>query len=426
MTVAASRKAASAGALVLGALLVWNIGNYAFFLLAGRLLGVDDYGLLAALLGFTVVIAVPASAFQMELARQVGAHGREEGAAVLARAAAAAAWIAPAICVALALGVVALSFVLDIPATGLVLTLAVIAPMPVLFLALGQLQGEHRFGAFSGAFSIMGGARPLLLLPLVLVLPGVIAGLGATFGAMAGAAALALIACRGALRERRPVAPAHWSELRTGVPVLALGLAGIAVLTNVDVIAARIWLTPEQAGQFAAVAVLAKAVIVVPQAASTVLLPRVATRGRNRLPAGELLAIGVLLAAGAALVGVVVGLVAAEPLIALTFGEEFTGLSWLLAPFAAASGMLGAMIVLVNHHVGRRSLRFAWGMGGLAVAYMIALAIAHDSAGAIVAVNAIIGFAGLVMHEILFARQDDSMLRGMRALVHNLRHGGLA
>lgn len=419
-----SRQAASAGAQVFTALLAWNIGNYAFFLLAGRLLGVDDYGLLAALLAVTVVVAIPSSAFQMEIARQVGAHGSAAGGAVYARATLAAAWVGPALALASALVVVALSVAIELPVVGLVITLAVIAPMPVLFLGLGQLQGEHRFGAFAASFSLMGGARPVFLIPLAALGLGVAAGLGATLAATILATGVALFACRRHFRPRRLVEPAYWSELRRGVPVVAFGLAGIAVLTNVDVIAARVWLSPTEAGQFAAVAVLAKSVIIVPQAASTVLLPRVAARGRQKMPAGELLAVGVLLAAVAGLVGVVIGLVAAEPLLRLTFGAEFTGLSWLLAPFAAASGMLGAMIVLVNHHVGRRSMRFAWAMGGLALAYLLALGLAHDSPQQIVAVNIIIGLAGLALHEVVFARDENSILRGARLLARTLRPPG--
>lgn len=36
-----------AGGPVLAALVVWNAGNYAFFLLAGRALGPSEYGLAA-------------------------------------------------------------------------------------------------------------------------------------------------------------------------------------------------------------------------------------------------------------------------------------------------------------------------------------------------------------------------------------------
>lgn len=410
----ATRRAASAGAKVFGALVAWNVGNYAFFLLAGRLLGVDDYGLLAALLAVTVVASVPLGALQMEIARQVAGAGAEEiGSTVYARALIRAAWLGPLAAVLAAMVTVGVATAVETPVVGLALTFAAIAPMPALFLGLGQLQGEHRFGAFSVGFATWGGARPILLLPLVAVGLGITAGLWATFGAVLLAALIAIWPTRERLARRRPPAPAAWGAFRRGTPVVAFGLAGIAVLTNVDVIAAQVWLTPTEAGWFAAVAVLAKAVILVPQATSTVLLPRIAAREAEAMPAGELLAIGVILALAAGLVGVLVGLTVSEPILRLTFGEDFTGDAPLLAPFAFASGLLGALIVLVNHHVGRRSLRFAWAMGGLALAYLLALGILHDSAEQIVAVNIAAGVVGLVMHEALFARDDESLARGL-------------
>lgn len=406
----------SSGGLVLLAFVAWNGGNYLFFLLAGRLLGVDEYGLLAALLAVTVVASVPCNALQMEVARQVAAHGRVAGATVSRRAVAGAAWIGPALAV-LATGLAGLlALGGDVPVGPLAVTFVAIAWMPVLFLGLGQLQGEHRFGAYAGSFSVLGGVRPLLLVPLVAIGLGVYSGLVATAAAVVLAAGLALVA--EPLLVRGPGAPTQvaWRQFRHAVPVVAFGLAGIAVLTNVDVIAGRVWLTPTQSGQFAAVAVLAKAVIVVPQTVSTVLLPRIASRSHAQAPTVALLAIGVLSALAAGLVGVLVGLVAAEPIIRITFGSEFTGLAWLLAPFAAASGLLGALIILVNHHVGRRSTRFAWAMGGVAVAYVLGLVLFHGSPEAIVIVNIAAGVLGLVVHEALFLGRGESILEGLRAL----------
>ena len=66
-----SRPAAPAlrgGGVVLIALVAWNLGNYAFFLVAGRWLGPEDYGLVAALLAATLVVAVPVQALQFATA----------------------------------------------------------------------------------------------------------------------------------------------------------------------------------------------------------------------------------------------------------------------------------------------------------------------------------------------------------------------
>src|SRR5204863_5471223 len=65
------------------------VANYAFLLAAGRILGSEDYGSLAALLGLLTVVLLPAGAVQLAVSREVSrriAQGDGEGADRFARA----------------------------------------------------------------------------------------------------------------------------------------------------------------------------------------------------------------------------------------------------------------------------------------------------------------------------------------------------
>src|SRR6266566_1706649 len=76
------------GALLGAASGVSIVANYIFLLAAGRILGSDDYGSLAALLGLLAVVLIPAGALQMAASREVSRHvasGDSAGAARLAR-----------------------------------------------------------------------------------------------------------------------------------------------------------------------------------------------------------------------------------------------------------------------------------------------------------------------------------------------------
>ena len=55
--------------VVLVALVAWNAGNLVFFVVAGRLIGPDEYGTLAALLAVTQIALVPAGALQVAVVR---------------------------------------------------------------------------------------------------------------------------------------------------------------------------------------------------------------------------------------------------------------------------------------------------------------------------------------------------------------------
>ncbi|MFY9579846.1 MAG: hypothetical protein WAQ33_11010, partial [Gaiellaceae bacterium] len=64
------------------------VGAYVFLLAAGRILGSDDYGSLAALLGLLAVVLIPAGALQMAVSREISrriASGDPAGASALAR-----------------------------------------------------------------------------------------------------------------------------------------------------------------------------------------------------------------------------------------------------------------------------------------------------------------------------------------------------
>jgi O-antigen/teichoic acid export membrane protein len=404
------------GGLVLAAFIVWNGANYAFVLLAGRELGPSDYGLLAALLAAMQVVAVPASSLQFAAARLLAAPpaGQVELAEgiyrrVWRRCAVATPIIALAACIAILIASVAAP---EIPTGPLLLTAAATAPLGLFFLALGRLLGEQRFGAYSLCFALWGAPRPLVLLPLVALGLGVYAALGATGAAVAAALSTCIWLTRGARPMREPSTD-QWRAFTWKVVPVVAGLAALGLLANLDVIVARIALSAHTAGQFAAVATLAKAIFLVPQAVSSVLLPRVAARSAAAEDTGILigLGVGVTLAVGG-LASVVVGTFA-EPLLRITFGEDFTASAGLLAPYVGASTLIGALLVAIYHHIGRSADRFVWGAVGLAALMSLLFVGLHGSQGTIVAVDAIVGVTGLLVHECLFFRTREAIVPGL-------------
>jgi O-antigen/teichoic acid export membrane protein len=256
------------GGTVLAALTGWNAGNYTFFLLAGRTLGPSEYGL---------VVAVPTQSLQFAAARLVAAPpGGEAG---LAEGIYRRAWHRCTVATpAIALVAVVAILAVDSPQVGpLVMTIVAVVPLGFFFLALGRLQGEERFTAHSLCFVAWGVSRPILFLPLAAVGLGVYAALGATAVAVVLALSAALCVLRGARPAREPSA-AEWRAFTRPLVPLVVGLSGLGLLTQLDVIVAKLVLGDDSAGQFAATAALAKAVYLVPQAVSLVLLPPVATR----------------------------------------------------------------------------------------------------------------------------------------------------
>jgi O-antigen/teichoic acid export membrane protein len=99
------------------------------------------------------------------------------------------------------------------------------------------------------------------------------------------------VSWRGA-RPARESSAAEWRAFTRPLVPLIVGLCGLGLLTQLDVNVAKLVLGDDSAGQFAATATLAKAVYLVPQAVSLVLLPPVATRSAAEQDTGMLVGSG--------------------------------------------------------------------------------------------------------------------------------------
>ncbi len=412
--------------IVTAAMLAWNIGNFVFFFVAGRLIGPDEYGLLAALLAITIVATIPAAALPAAVVRaesDVVRAAPEAAGAIYRWALGWTAVVLPFIAGA-AIGIAALVGALtEAPAGPLMLTVAAIAPIPLLFLSLGQLQAEHRFMGYSGALSLIGVPRAPFFLLLLPVMAGVYAGLLASAGAVVLAFAVAIALTWTSLRSRVPAPAGVKRAFVRSLPPVTVGLVGVALLAQADIVAAEVSLAGDTAGRFAAVAVLGKAVVLIPQGVSVAVLPRVAARKAAGQDTGPLLALAVTATVVGGLVATAVAAVIAKPLIELTYGSDFAASSDLLAPIALVSTLLGVLIVLTNHHAGRRGDRFLWVIGLMALALPLLFVALHGSATQLIVADAIAYSAILVVHELIYGRGPDGIVRGVYLL---LRHGRAA
>ncbi|HTI34935.1 MAG TPA: oligosaccharide flippase family protein [Miltoncostaea sp.] len=397
---------------------LWNLGNYAFFLLAGRILGPHDYGLVAALLAAALVIQTPFMSFAGALARVVGGRAdRGEGVYALALRRATVATVAAGVLAAAAILVA--GAIDDRVATGpLLATLATLLPAAVLPLGFGQLQGEHDFRRFATGMASFGLPRPVALAVLAA------AGLG-IYAALLGTAVTAFIALAVVLGyTMRPAraAPADasgeaWRDFSRSLLPFFVGIAAFSALTNVDVVVAKLALGGDDAGIFASAAVIAKSVLVIPQAIATIAIPRIAARRSAGRPTSTLLAIqaGATIAAGLVVTGVVA--VLRDPLVTITFGDEYADAAGLLVAFTAAMSLMGVVLILLYHQLALGRYGYAWVLLGVALLQVVLLAGFHGSADAIVAVDAIVAGVAVIAHEILPGRGGDRLWRGVAAEV---------
>lgn len=371
------------GGLALGvASVLSNALGYAFTVVLARSFGPADYGALVALLGAGLIGTIPASGLQYVVARRTVALGLAPGRNDGATLALAAGTGAALLLAAAAVSPLARSY-LHLSGVGPVLALgATLVPMTLAGAVQGALLGHGRFTALGTVYVVSATGR-FAAGALTVVL-----GWGVT-GAMALLAAAAvlttgfawLLAGPGTWRGGDRLRPER--ALAGDVARACSAVAGIIVLSNVDVLLARHYLDPETSGAYGVASLFAKAVLWGAQFVAQAAYPALArSEGRRRLLGRTLAA-----SAGIGMVGVALTAVAAGPVVRAVTGQGDYGEAARLAPWFALLGLgwtLAQALLLAAVAAGdRRPGRLLW--AAIAVEAGAVALLLHHSPGQILA-----------------------------------------
>ena len=373
---------ARAGVLLGVASVLSNALGYGLTVLLTRSFGPAEYGALGALLGVGLIGGIPAGALTYVLARRTAAAELPTGANERAG--------------------LRLSITVGAVVGGLVIVLSPVAdaffhlgsPWPAFWLGvmllpysvqgalLGGLLGHERYTAF---------AAGQLLTALARFAAGVVTALLAL--SVAGAmAALAVGTFAAAAGLWWMCGPASWSvpgrsrDLLADLARACSAIAGVIVLSNVDLLLARHFLSREESGAYALAALFGKACLWGAQFVPALVFPRLARDGSGR----GLLLRSAAAAAGVGAAGILVASVAAGPVVRVIAGDDpgYAEAVNLAVPFAIL-GTLWALVqlaLLAAVAAGDpRPGRLLWVV--VAVESLIIAVGAHDSPATILAVS---------------------------------------
>jgi O-antigen/teichoic acid export membrane protein len=261
-TLPSSRSLARGGLLVAVGMAAANIVTYAFSLIMSRRLGPIAFGELAAVLGAVVVGSVPAMALQAVLARRTAVIvGTPSTGSPLSAALPIGRRVGVGSVLIGALVAVPLAMLLDLPGPATALWgAALLGPFALVCSAQGVLQGEQRFGRLATVFIVVATLR------FGGGLVGLVAGATPTWVMAGSAVGTALAAAAGLVlaRDERDRIGGAAEGLLTGVgrelAQVCAAVGGLLVLTNLDLILARITLPHTQAGVYAVGALATKAI----------------------------------------------------------------------------------------------------------------------------------------------------------------------
>jgi O-antigen/teichoic acid export membrane protein len=272
--------------------------------------------------------------------------------------------------------------------------------------SLGPLQGRERFGAVGAVLAGPQGAlRPVLLLPGVAV-----AGIAGALGSLVVATVIGLVGVATALRRILGRRGSTRIALTGIVPALA-ALTAFASLTNADVVAAKIVLSPTDAGLYSSAALLGKIALYAPSALALVVLPKVTSRLQSGLDVRgpALLTLAATLGTGLLVTGAI--LAAPSSLVSMVFGPEYSAAYHLAAPIAATMTLASVLQVhlMVALASGERSTIAL--TGAAALLQITGLALFAETALQVVLITATAIVTATVVHEFVSSFGTVRLLR---------------
>lgn len=315
----------------------------AFHVVTGRALGPGAFGLLAAFLAVVNIASIGASALQNSVAvvtaeavtRDERPTRRLDSATIEALA------LGGAVTLAILLASPILADWLGTSSLAVNLAALTVIPSFLLCVALGRLQGVGRATAVSG-YSTASQVLRLLLAVAVLA-----AGLGAVSVLFCVLVAIVAAAVAAGWQTRKLHVRSTARAFSRKTTVLILLTLSFAWLTNIEVVLVRANTVEDVSGAFAAGAVLAKMILLVPTVLSLYLLPRFVFRGSDRgaVRYGVNIVLATVLASGLGLAALVA--LFGDTLVALLFGPGYDLaaeiLPWMAIaylPWALAQGLL--------------------------------------------------------------------------------------
>lgn len=387
-------KIASASALLMISMTVVNAGNYVYNLIMGRWLGPSLFADLSLIVTLLLIVTFITAPIQMTTARYSAIHAADGDMKTLASIRRFIWRVAAALGLALTVLFATFSPLLQkFFHTQSFLPFVIFgAALPFSLLQgveRGILQGRTNFKILAISYQVEMWTRLLVSVGLValgLSVNGAVIGISLSFFFTWLTARLAIKD----LFTKEDIS----EDLRAGLiafaaPVLVSQLGQI-LINNSDVILVKRFYESDQAGQYAALALIGRIVFFATWSVVTTMFPIVAQKQKMGEPHGHLLwlSLGIVLAVSAPIV--LLTLLIPEWIVKVLFGAQYLGIAPLLWLYALATSLYALANVVINYRLSLgmgRDTRFALAAG---VAQILGIILFHRTLAQVVYVQVVV------------------------------------
>jgi O-antigen/teichoic acid export membrane protein len=385
---------AAANIVMLAATAASNIFLYGYQLAMGIMLSAADYGTLLSLISIFVIVGVLTQTLSAVVAKTTAAFSADNRQDLIGR------FYRVSLKYSFLAGMIVFA------------VLAVLSPLIARFLNLGNsgyviltfssflfvfplasnwgiLQGLERFMALGSSQAIFALLRVLFGVLLVAAGAGITGGIAAlplSYLLVLGASLFLLKDRRASSRERVPFTGMGQYTMLTLVAFIA-----VSILTNIDVVIARHFLSPDEAGSYAAVSVLGRIVFYAPAGIGAVLFPKAARAVQRGEDAARYFRLSLLLTV--AIVGAICLVYGLFPVqvMQFVFSDRFPAASPYLFKYGAAIALLSLSYLAVTYALSTGKMLISYAILSVAAVQVILLFIFHRTIADFVSVMLVSG-----------------------------------
>jgi O-antigen/teichoic acid export membrane protein len=394
--------------VMLVAMMLVNVFNFAYNMVMARLLGPAAFGNINAAVTLLLLASCVSLAFQLVCAKFVARNQADSGKAAIVHNLLGKAWI-----VSLALGAILflaqkpVASFLNVPSPWIIGILALgIAAYAPLGVKRGAMQGVCAFPRLGTNFVLEAVVRFFVGAGFVVAGYGVLGAVGAISAAVITACFLPR------LPSQLRVQPGAAEPLSLAEAVQAIVFfIGQVIINNIDILMVKHYFPSDPAGIYAAISQIGRLLYfaswfgvvnaMFPVAAAASSEPDKAQRKAHGI------GLPLLLVLGLSLLFIAISALFPHLIMGVIFGSRFIDIGWLLALYAAATGLYSLSVVFIAYEMSRRIANTAWLQLIFSGALVLGIALFHGSLREVILVRIALMALMLVLVALPFLRRHN-------------------
>jgi O-antigen/teichoic acid export membrane protein len=393
-------------AIMLVAMMLVNIFNFAYNMVMARMLGPAAFGNINAAVTLLLLASCISLAFQLVCAKFVARNHADSSKAAVVHGLLGKAWMA-----SLALGGMLflaqkpVATYLNVPSPWIIGLLAIgIAAYAPLGVKRGAMQGVCAFPRLGTNFVLEAGIRFFLGAGLVVAGYDVLGAVGAISASVIAACFIPRIPAQ--LRVKAGTAePPSYAEAVQAI----VFFVGQVIINNVDILLVKHFFSSDPAGVYAAISQIGRLLYFASWFGVVNAMFPVAAAASPEHKKAHGIGLPLLLVLGLSLIFIAVAALFPHLIMGVIFGSRFIEIGWLLALYAVATGLYSLSVVFIAYEMSRRIANTGWLQLIFSGALVLGIGIFHGSLHQVIMVRIVLMAAMLVLVALPFLHRHNKV-----------------